>query len=226
MASRTYPAEARLQDALREVRIAPIGLAGLLGVPREARGVVVFAHGSGSSRLSPRNNQVAEALREAGLATLLFDLLQREEAANRSNVFDIDLLSSRLRAATSWLGEQEETRDLNLGYFGASTGAAAALVAAARAQAAIGAVVSRGGRPDMAGAALSQVRAPTLLIVGGDDRAVLDLNRAALDRLPCEKRLEIIPRAGHLFEEAGALDAVIGLARAWFVRHLRKEGVA
>jgi putative phosphoribosyl transferase len=226
MASRTYPAEARLQDVVREVRIAPIGLEGLLGVPPEASGVVAFAHGSGSSRFSPRNKQVAEALREAGLATLLFDLLQPEEAANRSNVFDIDLLASRLLAATSWLREQEETRGLGLGYFGASTGAAAALVAAARAAAPISAVVSRGGRADMAGAALFQVSAPTLLIVGGDDRAVLDLNRAALDRLPCEKRLEIIPRAGHLFEEAGALDTVIGLARAWLVRHLRKEGAA
>ena len=226
MASRTYPAEARLQGAVREVRIAPVGLQGLLGVPLQAKGVVAFAHGSGSSRLSPRNHQVAEALRAAGLATLLFDLLLPQEAANRSNVFDIDLLASRLLAATSWLREQEETRRLGLGYFGASTGAAAALVAAARAAAPIGAVVSRGGRADMAGAALFQVSAPTLLIVGSDDRVVLDLNRAALERLPCEKRLEIIPRAGHLFEEAGALGTVIGLARAWLVRHLREEGAA
>jgi pimeloyl-ACP methyl ester carboxylesterase len=160
------------------------------------------------------------------VATLLFDLLLPQEAANRSNVFDIDLLASRLLAATSWLREQEETRRLGLGYFGASTGAAAALVAAARAAAPIGARVSRSGRADMAGAALLQVCAPTLLIVGGDDRAVLDLNRAALDRLPCEERLEIIPRAGHLFEEAGALDMVVELARAWFVRHLREEDAA
>jgi pimeloyl-ACP methyl ester carboxylesterase len=224
MALRTYPAEAGLQGAVREVRIAPIGLEGLLAVPPEASGVVAFAHGSGSSRLSPRNNQVAEALREAGLATLLFDLLLPHEAANRSNV--IDLLASRLLAATSWLRDHEETRRLGVGYFGASTGAAAALVAAARAAAPIGAVVSRGGRADLAGAALFQVSAPTLLIVGGDDRAVLDLNRAALDRLPGEKRLEIIPHAGHLFEEVGALDMVVELARAWFVRHLREEDAA
>ena len=165
-------------------------------------------------------------MRAAGLATLLFDLLLPAEAASRSNVFDIDLLASRLLAATAWLRAQDETRRLGLGYFGASTGAAAALVAAARADGPIGAVVSRGGRPDLAGAALAEVRAPTLLIVGGDDRAVLDLNRAALERLQCEKRLEIIPRAGHLFEEAGALDMVIDLARAWFVRHLREEGAA
>jgi putative phosphoribosyl transferase len=221
-----YRAEARPDGTLREVRIAPVGLEGVLGVPPETKGVVAFAHGSGSGRLSPRNNQVAAALRKAGLATLLFDLLLPEEATNRSNVFDIDLLAGRLLAATAWLREQDEMRRLGLGYFGASTGAAAALVAAARAAAPIGAVVSRGGRADMAGAALSEVRAPTLLIVGGDDRAVLDLNRAALDRLHCEKRLEIIPRAGQLFEEAGALDTVTELARAWFIRYLREEAAA
>lgn len=213
-------------DAVREVLIAPLGLEGLLGVPAEARGVVAFAHGSGSSRRSPRNNQVAAALRDGGLATLLFDLLLPQEAANRSNVFDIDLLANRLLAATAWLRALDDTRDLRLGYFGASTGAAAALVAAARAEAPIGAVVSRGGRPDLAGAALADVDAPTLLIVGGDDRAVLDLNRAALEQLQCEKRLEIVPRAGHLFEEAGALATVIELARAWLVRHLREEAAA
>jgi pimeloyl-ACP methyl ester carboxylesterase len=208
------------------VRIAPVGLDGLLSVPAAAQSVVAFAHGSGSSRLSPRNNQVAAALRDAGLATLLFDLLLPAEAANRSNVFDIDLLAGRLLAATAWLREQDETRRLGLGYFGASTGAAAALVAAGRAEASVGAVVARGGRPDLAGAAFAGVRAPTLLIVGGDDRAVLDLNRAALEQLQCEKRLEIVPRAGHLFEEAGALETVIELARAWFVRHLREEAAA
>jgi predicted alpha/beta-hydrolase family hydrolase len=217
MAARIYPAEARLQDAVREVRIAAVGLEGLLGVPPGAQGVVAFAHGSGSSRLSPRNNQVAEALRGAGLATLLFDLLLPEEATDRSNVFDMDRLASRLLAATAWLREQDDTRRLGLGYFGASTGAAAALVAAARAAAPIGAVVSRGGRADMAGAALSEVRAPTLLIVRGDD-PVLDLNRGALGRLHCEKRLEI--------EEAGALATVIELARGWFVRYLREEEAA
>jgi putative phosphoribosyl transferase len=226
MAPRTHPAGEPSERAVREVRIAPVGLDGLLSVPAAAKGVVAFAHGSGSSRLSPRNNQVAAALRDAGLATLLFDLLLPAEAANRSNVFDIDLLAGRLLAATAWLRAQDETRRLGLGYFGASTGAAAALVAAARADAPIGAVVSRGGRPDLAGAALAEVRAPTLLIVGGDDRAVLDLNRAALEQLQCEKQLEIVPRAGHLFEEAGALDTVIELARAWFVRHLREEAAA
>jgi putative phosphoribosyl transferase len=213
-------------DAVREVLIPPLGLEGLLGVPPETTGIVAFAHGSGSSRRSPRNNQVAAALRDAGLATLLFDLLLPDEAANRRNVFDIDLLAKRLLAATAWLRAQDDTRDLRLGYFGASTGAASALVAAGRAEAPIDAVVSRGGRPDLAGAALAEVRAPTLLIVGGDDRAVLDLNRAALEQLQCEKRLEIVPRAGHLFEEAGALETVIELARAWFVRHLREEAAA
>ena len=211
---------------VRAVRVAPVGLEGLLGVPSEPKGIVVFAHGSGSSRLSPRNNQVAEALRQAGLATLLLELLRPEEAASRNNVFDIDLLAERLLAATEWLRAQDQTRHLTIGYFGASTGAAAALVAAARAAAPVGSVVSRGGRPDMAGAALHEVRAPTLLIVGGDDHAVLNLNRAALERLQCQKRLEIVPRAGHLFEEPGALDAVIGLAREWFVTHLREEVAA
>jgi putative phosphoribosyl transferase len=225
MTAGTYRAEQE-PDAVREMPIAPLGLEALLGVPAAAKGVVAFAHGSGSSRLSPRNNDVARALRQAGLGTLLFDLLLPAEAASRSNVFDIDLLASRLLAATAWLRARDETRRLGLGYFGASTGAAAALVAAARAEAPIGAVVSRGGRPDLAGAALADVDAPTLLIVGGDDRAVLDLNRAALEQLQCEKRLEIVPRAGHLFEEAGALDMVIDLARAWFVRHLREEAAA
>ncbi|HLT01011.1 MAG TPA: dienelactone hydrolase family protein [Geminicoccaceae bacterium] len=224
MASPTHAAGA--DGGVREVRIAPTGLEGLLGIPPGAGALVVFAHGSGSSRLSPRNNQVAAALRQAGLATLLFDLLLPEEAADRHNVFDIDLLAERLLGATGWLRERPDTRDLTIGYFGASTGAAAALVAAARAPASVGAVVSRGGRPDMAGAALAGVRCPTLLIVGGDDHAVLDLNRTALDRLTCEKRLEIVPGAGHLFEEPGALDRVIELARAWFVRHLRERAGA
>jgi putative phosphoribosyl transferase len=144
-------------DAVREVLIPPLGLEGLLGVPPETTGIVAFAHGSGSSRRSPRNNQVAAALRDAGLATLLFDLLLPDEAANRRNVFDIDLLAKRLLAATAWLRAQDDTRDLRLGYFGASTGAAAALVAAGRAEAPIDAVVSRGGRPDLAGAALAEV---------------------------------------------------------------------
>lgn len=209
-----------------EVRIAPLGLEGLLGVPPEAHGILAFAHGSDSSRRSRRNNQVAEALRQADLGTLLFDQLRPPEATSRSNVFDMALLADRLLAATAWLRDQEATRRLAIGYFGASTGAAAALVAAARGRGPAGAVVARGGRPDLAGAALVEVRAPTLLIVGGDDRAVLDLNRAAFEQLQCEKRLEIVPRAGHLFEEAGALETVIELARAWFVRRLREETAA
>jgi putative phosphoribosyl transferase len=226
MAVNTRAAVKNRDAGVREVRVGPLGLEGLLGVPPGAEGMVAFAHGSGSGRLSPRNQQVAEALRRAGLATFLFDLLLPEEAADRNNVFDIDLLGERLLAATEWLRGEEQTRHLAIGYFGASTGAAAALVAAARATAPIGAVVSRGGRPDLAGAVLPDVGAPTLLIVGGHDLAVLDLNRAALARLQCEKRLEIVPRAGHLFEEPGALDAVIGLAREWFVTHLREEAAA
>lgn len=209
-----------------EVRIAPLGLEGLLGVPPEAHGILAFAHGSDSSRRSRRNNQVAEALRQADLGTLLFDQLRPPEATSRSNVFDMALLADRLLAATASLRDQEATRRLAIGYFGVSTGAAAALVAAARGRGPAGAVVARGGRPDLAGAALVEVSAPTLLIVGGDDRAVLDLNRAAFEQLQCEKRLEIVPRAGHLFEEAGALETVIELARAWFVRRLREETAA
>ena len=222
MVASTHPAVQSENAEIREVRVTPLGLEGLLALPPASEGIVLFAHGSGSSRLDPRNNQVAEALRRAGMATLLLDLLQPEEAANRNKVFDVDLLAGRLLAATEWVREQSETRDLIIDYFGAGTGAATALVAAAP----IGAVVSRGGRPDLAGAVLADVMAPTLLIVGGDDPVVLDLNRAALAKLRCEKRLEIVPRAGHLFEQPGALDAVIGLAREWFVTHLRKEAAA
>ncbi len=210
---------------VRSLRIEPVGLEGLLGLPPEARALILFAHGSGSGRLSPRNNYVAAALRRAGLATLLFDLLTEREAADRRNVFDIELLAERLLTATRWTHEQAATRDLPLGYFGASTGAAAALVAAAGSELAIGAIVSRGGRPDMAGPALVEVRAPTLLIVGGDDVQVLALNRSALARLRCAKKLEIVPGASHLFEEPGALDAVIDLARRWFSDHLLPDGI-
>lgn len=205
---------------LATVRIAPLGLEGLLGVPEAARVVVLFAHGSGSGRFSPRNNQVAAALRGAGLATLLFDLLRPEEAADRAKVFDIELLAERLLVATRWLAQSEPARALAPAYFGASTGAAAALVAAARAEQPVAAVVSRGGRPDLAGPALGRVRAPTLLIVGGLDHAVLDLNRAALESLRCEKDLKIVPGATHLFEEPGALEEVTALARDWFLAHL------
>jgi putative phosphoribosyl transferase len=192
----------------------------MLGLPAGAEAIVLFAHGSGSGRLSPRNNYVAAALREAGLATLLFDLLTVEEAADRAKVFDIPLLAERLSQATDWLRQDAQTRDLRIGYFGASTGAAAALVAEARSEAAIGAIVSRGGRPDLAGGALAEVRAPTLLIVGGLDTLVLDLNREALAELGCEKHLAVVPGATHLFEEPGTLDEVIALARKWFCDHL------
>ena len=210
---------ARRRDTM-DVRISPLGLEGILGLPRPVRGIVLFAHGSGSGRFSPRNNFVAAALRSASLATLLFDLLTEEEAADRRNVFDIELLAERLALATAWVGQQKDTKSLPIGYFGASTGAAAALVAAAQLQEDIGAVVSRGGRPDMAGAVLGQVRAPTLLIVGGQDVGVLELNEQAFAQLQCEKSLEIVPGATHLFEEPGALDQVIDLARQWFTRYL------
>ena len=201
------------------VRIAPMGLDGLLSLPEAASGIVLFAHGSGSSRLSPRNTYVAEALQAAGLATLLFDLLTEPEATNRARVFDIPLLADRLAMATEWTATQPETAALPIGYFGASTGAAAALAAAARGKRDIAAVVSRGGRPDLAGDDLQRVRAPTLLIVGGADHEVLDLNRAALAQLTCEKKLAVVPGATHLFEEPGTLDEVIDLARFWFANH-------
>jgi putative phosphoribosyl transferase len=203
-----------------DVRISPVGLDGVLGLPRPAGGIVLFAHGSGSGRFSPRNNYVAAALRSAGLATLLFDLLTEGEAADRRNVFDIELLAERLAQATAWVGQHENTKGLPIGYFGASTGAAAALVAAARLQEDVGAVVSRGGRPDMADPVLGEVRAPTLLIVGGHDIGVLELNEEAFAQLRCEKSLEIVPGATHLFEEPGALDQVIDLAGQWFTRYL------
>jgi pimeloyl-ACP methyl ester carboxylesterase len=202
------------------VRIPPVGLDGTLAIPAGARGLVLFAHGSGSSRFSPRNNQVATALLEAGLGTLLFDLLLPEEATNRANVFDIGLLAGRLRAATDWAREDPRAQGLSLGYFGASTGAAAALVAAAGAGTTVRAIVSRGGRPDLAGDALEEVVAPTLLIVGGADVPVLELNGGALARLRCEKELKIVPGATHLFEEPGALEEVMAIARDWFAKHL------
>jgi dienelactone hydrolase len=195
-------------------------LEGEVAVPERAAGLVVFAHGSGSSRLSPRNLQVARRLHGYGLATLLFDLLTEEEARDRRNVFDIPLLAERLVAAVRFARTHAELTWYPVGLFGASTGAAAALVAAAQAPHDIGAVVSRGGRPDLAGKALACVRAPTLLVVGGADCGVLELNRDAYDMLACEKRLEIVPGATHLFEEPGALDMVAGLAGRWFKSHL------
>jgi putative phosphoribosyl transferase len=206
-----------------EVSIEPLGLPGTLVRPAAGQGIVLFAHGSGSSRLSPRNRLVAKRLQRSGLGTLLFDLLQPEEADNRANVFDIHLLAERLALATDWIRSQE-LRDVPIGYFGASTGAGAALVAETLTRHPIAAVVSRGGRPDLAGAALPRVRAATLLIVGGEDHGVIELNQEALARLTCERSLTIVPGAGHLFEEPGTLDEVVALARDWFVPRLRQGG--
>ncbi|MBM4133518.1 MAG: alpha/beta hydrolase [Nitrospira sp.] len=200
-----------------------VRLAGDLGLPEQPAGVVLFAHGSGSGRLSPRNRFVAQTLLEGGLATLLLDLLMEEEADDRRKVFDIDLLADRLVTATDWLARNQATKGLPLGYFGASTGAGAALQAAARTQQSIGAVVSRGGRPDLAGSFLSQVTAPTLLIVGGEDRPVIRMNAEALVLLTCPKQLIIVPGATHLFEEPGTLEQVADLARVWFLKHLGRK---
>lgn len=196
-----------------------VGLPGYLTVPDGADTVVVFAHGSGSSRHSPRNRAVADDLNRHGLGTLLFDLLTDEESTDRGNVFDIGLLGDRLVGATRWLREVPGLGDVDVGYFGASTGAGAALWAAADPESGVSAVVSRGGRPDLAAPRLSSVSTPTLLIVGGRDDVVIDLNRQAAELLGGECRLEIVPGATHLFEEPGALDRVTELARAWFLDH-------
>jgi len=195
-----------------------VSLPGTLAGPEKALGIVIFAHGSGSSRFSPRNRYVAEVLHNAGIGTLLFDLLTREEDQVYENRFNIDLITERLVKATDWLAQQEEARDLPFGYFGASTGAAAALIAAARLDGRINAVVSRGGRPDLAMADLPRVESPTLLIVGGLDYTVLALNRQALEKLGAEKHLEIIPGATHLFEEPGTLEQAADAAKAWFTK--------
>ena len=204
----------------REVRLPPLDLAGDLQIPAGAQGVVLFAHGSGSSRLSPRNRAVADDLNRRGFATLLFDLLSEDEARDRRKVFDIDLLADRLLQAASWIGAQSELAALPLGLFGASTGAAAALSAAARLGERVRAVVSRGGRPDLAGAALGQVKAATLLIVGGADELVIELNRQALAALNADKALKLVPGAGHLFEEPGTMEQVMKLAGEWFAANL------
>ncbi len=199
---------------------AGVSLTGDLVVPDGATSSVLFAHGSGSSSASPRNCAVARVLNDGGIATLLFDLLTHEEETDRANVFDIELLARRLVLATHWARDQREIATLPVGYFGASTGAAAALIAAADLGDEIGAVVSRGGRPDLAGAKLAAVRAPTLLIVGGADTPVIAMNREAQARLRCENALEIVPGATHLFDEPGALERVAQLARDWFVGHV------
>ncbi len=198
--------------------LPPLGTEGFLALPpKPVKGFVLFAHGSGSSRFSPRNSYVAAGLRSAGFATLLFDLLSVDEAQDRARVFDIPLLADRLAAAVEESHRYREVGPFPIGFFGASTGAAAALVAAAHLGDGVSAVVSRGGRPDLAGDALADVAAPTLLIVGGADPDVLALNRAAQHKLRCRSRLEVIPGASHLFEEPGTLDAVIVLARQWFL---------
>jgi putative phosphoribosyl transferase len=203
-----------------DVAVGPRGLPGTLRIPRSAIGIIIFAHGSGSSRFSSRNIFVAEKLGGSGFATLLFDLLSEEEAEDRRNVFDIPLLGARMREAIAWASSAEHVRDLPIGLFGASTGAAAALVAAADERERVAAVVSRGGRPDLAAQALPLVEAPTLLIVGGLDYEVLELNQEALLCLQCEARLDIIPGATHLFEEPGALEKVVAHATNWFTAHV------
>jgi pimeloyl-ACP methyl ester carboxylesterase len=216
--------ESKLEEHLVRIAAGPLTLEGNLNLPREARGIVLFAHGSGSSRHSPRNRHVARMLNDANLATLLIDLLSAEEERIDLRTaelrFDIGLLAERLISATAWISTFPDTRRLRIGYFGSSTGAAAALVAAAERPAGLGAVVSRGGRPDLAGSALSRVQVPTLLIVGGNDFQVIELNREAFAQLRCEKRLVIVPGATHLFEEPGKLGEVALLARQWFEHYL------
>jgi dienelactone hydrolase len=218
------PATAPFADRDIQVDAGAVSLEGHLTVPWGARGLVLFAHGSGSSRFSPRNRHVASALQRAGLGTLLMDLLtseeEEEDAITARLRFDIPLLAVRLVGATDWLGRRAGTRGLKIGYFGASTGAGAAILAAVERPQVVGAIVSRGGRPDLAGEALPQVRAPTLLVVGGLDETVIELNLRALDRLTCEKQLEIVPGASHLFEEPGTLDTAARLATDWFLVHL------
>jgi putative phosphoribosyl transferase len=219
------PSASTLLDTPHEVTIPPHGLLGLLGRPATgAKGLVVFAHGSGSGRLSPRNQRVATALRKAGFATLLLDLLALDEEGDRDKVFDIELLAERLGEATDWAHLHTDTALLPIGYFGASTGAGAALMAAAAPRHRIAAVVSRGGRPDLAGDALDAVKAPTRLIVGSLDPVVIGLNEEAMERLHCEKSLAVVPGASHLFEEPGTLEQVMLLATDWFARHLHAPG--
>ncbi|MGO8767259.1 phosphoribosyltransferase family protein [Mycobacterium sp.] len=218
------PDDPPLRDEEVRVSAGPVMVAGHLTIPERPVGIVVFAHGSGSSRHSPRNRYVAEVLNGAGLGTLLFDLLTPDEERNRANVFDIQMLARRLVDVTEWLTTQPYVAALPVGYFGASTGAGAALVAAANSRVKVGAVVSRGGRPDLAGPALTKVRAPTLLMVGGRDGEVLELNRRAQAMIPGECELTVVPGATHLFEEPGTLEQVAMLARDWFIDHLSRVG--
>lgn len=208
-------------ETLVDIPVDGVELEGLLEVPQEASGLVVFAHGSGSSRKSPRNNFVAEVIRDRGLGTLLFDLLTEEEDRSRENRFDIPLLTDRLIAVTEWLRTRPVTRDLNVGYFGSSTGAASALRAAPRLDDPVDAVVSRGGRVDMADTVLADIQAPTLFIVGGADTQVLELNREAYDQLTCEKELHVVDGAGHLFEGPGELEEVADVAADWFAETMQ-----
>jgi putative phosphoribosyl transferase len=212
-----------IQAESRKLAIGQERLEGDLVRPRNAKGIVIFAHGSGSSRFSPRNTHVARQLQEQGLGTLLLDLLTEHEAYHRHNVFDIPLLAGRMIEAVRFARSDTKLSSLRIGLFGASTGAAAALVAAAQLPQEVAAVVSRGGRPDLAGAAIKQVRAATLLIVGGADYGVIELNRDAFDVLTCEKQLEIVPGATHLFEESGTLDKVVELASRWFNAHFAAD---
>jgi putative phosphoribosyl transferase len=205
------------------ITTGPLALEGILGLPSGSSGVVVFAHGSGSGRFSPRNNFVARHLQRNGLATLLLDLLTEDEADDRRKVFDIDLLADRLLLAKAWLHAERRTTNFSVGYFGASTGAGAALEAAAREPEKVRAVVSRGGRPDLAEPYLNRVTAPTLLIVGGDDYPVIEMNQAAYELLTCEKNLIIVPGATHLFEEPGTLEQVADRAGRWFLRYLKGD---
>jgi putative phosphoribosyl transferase len=217
--SDTQPSDTQPSLTEVEIQAGSARLSGLLAIPPGRAGIVLFAHGSGSSRHSPRNGFVAAVLQEAGLATLLLDLLTVDEEADRANVFNVAVLAERLAAATAWVRGQDAVANLPVGYFGASTGAAAALLAAAEPGADIAAVVSRGGRPDLARPQLDAVRAPTLLIVGGDDEVVLDLNRLAQTELTSESELAVVAGATHLFEEPGTLEQAAELARDWFVRH-------
>jgi putative phosphoribosyl transferase len=214
----------KVQEQLVSIPAGSVQLEGTLAVPKGAKGIVLFAHGSGSSRFSPRNRYVAEVLQDATLATLLIDLLTSEEEKidrqTKQHRFDIALLAERLIAATDWLIQQPNTKHLGIGYFGASTGAGAALAAAAQRPGIVQAIVSRGGRPDLAGTVLNQVRAPTLLIAGGYDFLVIMTNRDAMAQILGEKRLEVVPKATHLFEEPGALEEVARLASRWFKQHL------